>query len=169
MKPSNLLLDQSNIDISAFRTTGDWLNGFRTGQCKDIFTGVEYSSCDTIAKISTDWHIASVSLYCLSHFPPNQVLNHLCAAQGTMRLEILDKPEQYPCTWRLLQCSSVRWASSLLFAEISAGKLSVLTHTPSLFSSDMKKVGVTVVGPQKKIVSSIKALETHTKNSPVPV
>ncbi|XP_062479980.1 ephrin type-A receptor 3 isoform X3 [Pezoporus occidentalis] len=87
-RPSNLLLDQSNIDISAFRTTGDWLNGFRTGQCKDIFTGVEYSSCDTIAKISTD---------------------------------------------------------------------------------DMKKVGVTVVGPQKKVVSSIKALETHTKNSPVPV
>ncbi|KAM8821411.1 ephrin type-A receptor 3 isoform 2-T2 [Eudromia elegans] len=87
-RPSNLLLDQSNIDISAFRTTGDWLNGFRTGQCKDIFTGVEYSSCDTIAKISTD---------------------------------------------------------------------------------DTKKVGVTVVGPQKKIISSIKALETHTKNSPVPV
>ncbi|NXK29161.1 EPHA3 protein, partial [Arenaria interpres] len=87
-RPSNLLLDQSNIDISAFRTAGDWLNGFRTGQCKDIFTGVEYSSCDTIAKISTD---------------------------------------------------------------------------------DMKKVGVTVVGPQKKIVSSIKALETHTKNNPVPV
>ncbi|RLW03338.1 hypothetical protein DV515_00006629 [Chloebia gouldiae] len=53
-KPSNLLLDQSNVDISAFRTTGDWLNGFRTGQCKDIFTGVEYSSCDTIAKISTE-------------------------------------------------------------------------------------------------------------------
>ncbi|XP_009886813.1 PREDICTED: ephrin type-A receptor 3 [Charadrius vociferus] len=87
-RPSNLLLDQSNVDISAFRTAGDWLNGFRTGQCKDIFTGVEYSSCDTIAKISTD---------------------------------------------------------------------------------DTKKVGVTVVGPQKKIVSSIKALETHTKNSPVPV
>uniref|UniRef100_A0A8D2N7Y5 Ephrin type-A receptor 3 n=2 Tax=Zonotrichia TaxID=44387 RepID=A0A8D2N7Y5_ZONAL len=87
-RPSNLLLDQSSVDISAFRTAGDWLNGFRTGQCKDIFTGVEYSSCDTIAKISTD---------------------------------------------------------------------------------DMKKVGVTVVGPQKKIVSSIKALETHTKNSPVPV
>ncbi|XP_027763208.1 ephrin type-A receptor 3 [Empidonax traillii] len=87
-RPSNLLLDQSNVDISAFRSTGDWLNGFRTGQCKDIFTGVEYSSCDTIAKISTD---------------------------------------------------------------------------------EMKKVGVTVVGPQKKVVSSIKALETHTKNSPVPV
>ncbi|XP_040424204.1 ephrin type-A receptor 3 isoform X8 [Cygnus olor] len=87
-RPSNLLLDQSNVDISAFRSTGDWLNGFRTGQCKDIFTGVEYSSCDTIAKISTE---------------------------------------------------------------------------------DTKKIGVTVVGPQKKIVSSIKALETHTKTSPVPV
>ncbi|XP_019381281.1 PREDICTED: ephrin type-A receptor 3 isoform X1 [Gavialis gangeticus] len=87
-RPSNLLLDQSNLDISAFRTAGDWLNGIRAGHCKDIFTGVEYSSCDTIAKISTD---------------------------------------------------------------------------------DMKKVGVTVVGPQKKIISSIKTLETHTKNNPVPV
>uniref|UniRef100_A0A4X1UNY9 receptor protein-tyrosine kinase n=2 Tax=Sus scrofa TaxID=9823 RepID=A0A4X1UNY9_PIG len=87
-RPSNLLLDQSNVDITTFRTTGDWLNGVRTAQCKEIFTGVEYSSCDTIAKISTD---------------------------------------------------------------------------------DMKKVGVTVVGPQKKIISSIKALETQSKNSPVPV
>ncbi|KAM7181863.1 ephrin type-A receptor 3 isoform 1-T1 [Macrochelys suwanniensis] len=87
-RPSNLLLDQSHVDISAFRMTGDWLNGIWTGQCKDIFTGVEYSSCDTIAKISID---------------------------------------------------------------------------------DMKKVGVTVVGPQKKIISSIKALENHTKNGPVPV
>ncbi|KAB0355307.1 hypothetical protein FD755_021815 [Muntiacus reevesi] len=87
-RPSNLLLDQSNIDITTFRTTGDWLNGVRTAQCKEIFTGVEYSSCDTIAKISAD---------------------------------------------------------------------------------DMKKVGVTVVGPQKKIISSIKVLETQSKNSPVPV
>lgn len=87
-RPSNLLLDQSNVDITTFRTTGDWLNGVRTAQCKEIFTGVEYSSCDTIAKISTD---------------------------------------------------------------------------------DMKKVGVTVVGPQKKIISSIKALETQSKNGPVPV
>lgn len=87
-RPSNLLLDQSNVDITTFRTAGDWLNGVRTAQCKEIFTGVEYSSCDTIAKISTD---------------------------------------------------------------------------------DMKKVGVTVVGPQKKIISSIKALETQSKNSPVPV
>nr|XP_008540958.1 PREDICTED: ephrin type-A receptor 3-like [Equus przewalskii] len=87
-RPSNLLLDQSNVDVPTFRTPGDWLNGVRTAQCKEIFTGVEYSSCDTIAKISTD---------------------------------------------------------------------------------DMKKVGVTVVGPQKKIISSIKALETQSKNGPVPV
>ncbi|XP_051675127.2 ephrin type-A receptor 3 isoform X3 [Oryctolagus cuniculus] len=87
-RPSNLLLDQSNVDITTFRTTGDWLNGVRTAHCKEIFTGVEYSSCDTIAKISTD---------------------------------------------------------------------------------DMKKVGVTVVGPQKKIISSIKVLETQSKNGPVPV
>uniref|UniRef100_A0A803U1P2 Ephrin type-A receptor 3 n=1 Tax=Anolis carolinensis TaxID=28377 RepID=A0A803U1P2_ANOCA len=87
-RPSNLLLDQSSIEISAFRSTGDWLNGIRIGQCKDIFTGVEYSSCDTIAKISSD---------------------------------------------------------------------------------DMKKVGVTIVGPQRKLISSIKSLEMHTKNGPVPV
>lgn len=53
-RPSNLLLDQSNVDITTFRTTGDWLNGVRTAHCKEIFTGVEYSSCDTIAKISTE-------------------------------------------------------------------------------------------------------------------
>ncbi|XP_015675447.2 ephrin type-A receptor 3 [Protobothrops mucrosquamatus] len=87
-RPSNLLLDQSSIEISPFRSTGDWLNGIRIGQCKDIFTGVEYSSCDTIANISSD---------------------------------------------------------------------------------DMKKVGVTIVGPQKKLISSIKSLEIHTKNCPVPV
>ncbi|XP_015262430.1 PREDICTED: ephrin type-A receptor 3 [Gekko japonicus] len=87
-RPSNLLLDQSSIEISALRSTSDWLNGIRIGQCKDIFTGVEYSSCDTIAKIS---------------------------------------------------------------------------------SEDMKKVGVTIVGPQKKLISSIKSLEMHTKNGPVPV
>ncbi|KAM3837634.1 ephrin type-A receptor 3 isoform 2-T2 [Vipera latastei] len=87
-RPSNLLLDQSSIEISPFRSTGDWLNGIRIGQCKDIFTGVEYSSCDTITNISSD---------------------------------------------------------------------------------DMKKVGVTIVGPQKKLISSIKSLEIHTKNGPVPV
>ncbi|ETE63206.1 Ephrin type-A receptor 3, partial [Ophiophagus hannah] len=87
-RPSNLLLDQSSIEISPFRSTSDWINGIRIGQCKDIFTGVEYSSCDTIANISSD---------------------------------------------------------------------------------DMKKVGVTIVGPQKKLISSIKSLEMHTKNGPVPV
>ncbi|XP_054829413.1 ephrin type-A receptor 3 [Eublepharis macularius] len=87
-RPSNLLLDQSSIEISPFRSTGDWLNGIRIGHCKDIFTGVEYSSCDTIAKISSD---------------------------------------------------------------------------------DMKKVGVTIIGPQKKLISSIKSVELHTKNGPVPV
>lgn len=34
---------------------------------------------------------------------------------------------------------------------------------------DLKKAGVTVVGPQKKIVSSLKALDSYTKNGPVPV
>lgn len=34
---------------------------------------------------------------------------------------------------------------------------------------DLKKVGVTIVGPQKKIVSSLKALDSHAKNGPVPV
>ncbi|XP_030060109.1 ephrin type-A receptor 3 isoform X2 [Microcaecilia unicolor] len=87
-RPSTLLLDQNNADITAFRTTGDWLDGLWTGQYKDSITGVGYSSCDTIAKIC---------------------------------------------------------------------------------SVDMKKVGVTIVGPQKKIISSIKALETHTKNGPVAV
>ncbi|XP_012292179.3 ephrin type-A receptor 3-like [Aotus nancymaae] len=87
-RPSNLLLDQSNVNITTFHTSGDWLNGVRTACCKEIFTGMEYSSCDTIVKISTD---------------------------------------------------------------------------------DMKKVGVTVVGPKKKIISSIKSLETQSKNGPVPV
>lgn len=41
--------------------------------------------------------------------------------------------------------------------------LSTLTHR------DFKKVGVTIVGPQKKIVSSLTTLETHSKNGPVPV
>nr|XP_033797853.1 ephrin type-A receptor 3 isoform X2 [Geotrypetes seraphini] len=87
-RPSTLLLDQNSTDITAFHTTGDWLDGLWTGHCKDSLTGVGYSSCDTIAKIC---------------------------------------------------------------------------------SVDMKKVGVTIVGPQKKIISSIKALETHTKNGPVAV
>ncbi|XP_015217212.1 ephrin type-A receptor 3 isoform X2 [Lepisosteus oculatus] len=87
-RPSNLLLDRNSTDISALRSMGDWLESIRSVPCKDTFTGVSYSSCDTLAKTSTE---------------------------------------------------------------------------------DFKKIGVTIVGPQKKIVSSIKALETHTKNGPVPV
>lgn len=40
---------------------------------------------------------------------------------------------------------------------------------PFIKSRDLKKVGVTIVGPQKKIVSSLKALDSHAKNGPVPV
>lgn len=47
--------------------------------------------------------------------------------------------------------------------------LSLTRFLCSIFFRDMKKVGVTIVGPQKKLISSIKSLEMHTKNSPVPV
>ncbi|MGH0175123.1 UNVERIFIED_CONTAM: hypothetical protein FKN15_069966 [Acipenser sinensis] len=87
-RPSNLLLDRNSTDITAFRSMGDWLESVRTVPCKEHYTGVSYSSCNTLAKTSVE---------------------------------------------------------------------------------DFKKISVTVVGPQKKIVSSIKALETHTKNGPVPV
>ncbi|XP_043557131.1 ephrin type-A receptor 3 isoform X2 [Chiloscyllium plagiosum] len=87
-RPSNLLLDRSNTDVTAFRSVGDWLDGVRMGQYKDTFSGAGYSSCDMVAKLASD---------------------------------------------------------------------------------DIMKLGVTLSGPQKKIVSSIKQLETHTKNSPVAV
>ncbi|XP_067117201.1 ephrin type-A receptor 3 [Osmerus mordax] len=87
-RPVNLLLDRSSIEVTSLDTMGDWLDSMRTLPCKEAFSGVSYSSCDTLAKTSAE---------------------------------------------------------------------------------DLKKVGVTIVGPQKKIVSSIKALETHTKNGPVPV
>ncbi|XP_072441587.1 ephrin type-A receptor 3 isoform X2 [Chiloscyllium punctatum] len=87
-RPSNLLLDRSNTDVSAFRSVGDWLDGVRMGQYKDTFSGAGYSSCDMVAKLASD---------------------------------------------------------------------------------DIMKLGVTLSGHQKKIVSSIKQLETHTKNSPVAV
>ncbi|XP_048459090.1 ephrin type-A receptor 3 isoform X2 [Rhincodon typus] len=87
-RPSNLLLDRSNTDVTAFRSVGDWLDGVRMGQYKDSFTGAGYSSCDMVAKLASD---------------------------------------------------------------------------------DIMKLGVTLSGHQKKIVSSIKQLETHTKNSPVAV
>ncbi|KAM9320620.1 ephrin type-A receptor 3 [Gastrophryne carolinensis] len=53
-RPSNLLLDQNNVDIPTYRPSGDWLDSMQSGQCKDILTGVSYSSCETIAKISLD-------------------------------------------------------------------------------------------------------------------
>lgn len=47
--------------------------------------------------------------------------------------------------------------------------LSLFLFHCSSNTRDLKKVGVTIAGPQKKIVSSLKALESHTKNGPVPV
>ncbi|CAG09222.1 unnamed protein product, partial [Tetraodon nigroviridis] len=87
-RPANLLLDRSSSEVTSVGTVGDWMDGMRTLPCKEAFSGVSYSSCDTLAKTSTE---------------------------------------------------------------------------------DLKKVGVTIVGQQKKIVSSLKAVESHTKNGPVPV
>ncbi|XP_007557202.1 ephrin type-A receptor 3 isoform X1 [Poecilia formosa] len=87
-RPANLLLDRSSAEVPPVGTMGDWMDAMRTLPCKEAFSGVSYSSCDTLAKTSTE---------------------------------------------------------------------------------DLKKVGVTIAGPQKKIVSSLKALESHTKNGPVPV
>ncbi|KAG8590764.1 hypothetical protein GDO81_006888 [Engystomops pustulosus] len=53
-RPSNLLLDQNSVDYPTYRAPGDWLDTMQSGQCKDILSGVCYSSCETIAKISLD-------------------------------------------------------------------------------------------------------------------
>ncbi|XP_043928081.1 ephrin type-A receptor 3 [Protopterus annectens] len=53
-RQSNLLLDRNSADVTGFRSMGDWLDGVLLGQCKDSFTGSGFSSCDTIAKISSD-------------------------------------------------------------------------------------------------------------------
>ncbi|XP_070979823.1 ephrin type-A receptor 3-like isoform X1 [Oncorhynchus clarkii lewisi] len=88
-RPANLLLDRSSSEVvPSLDTMGDWLDSVRTLPCKEAFSGVSYSSCDTLPKTSAE---------------------------------------------------------------------------------DLKKVGVTIVSPQKNIVSSIKALENHSKNGPVPV
>ncbi|XP_023697151.1 ephrin type-A receptor 3-like isoform X1 [Paramormyrops kingsleyae] len=87
-RPSNVLLDRNSTDVPSFHSTGDWLDNVQTLPCKDAFSGLGYSSCDSLAKASAE---------------------------------------------------------------------------------DFKKAGIAIVGPQKKIVSSIKALETYTKNGPVPV
>uniref|UniRef100_A0A3P8W3X9 receptor protein-tyrosine kinase n=1 Tax=Cynoglossus semilaevis TaxID=244447 RepID=A0A3P8W3X9_CYNSE len=86
--PANLLLDRSTSEVPPMGTMSDWMDGMRTLPCKEAFSGVSYSSCDTLAKTSTE---------------------------------------------------------------------------------DLKKVGLTIAAPQKKIVSSLKALDSHTKDGPVPV
>ncbi|XDV30994.1 hypothetical protein PO909_033774 [Leuciscus waleckii] len=53
-RPVNLLLDRTSTDITSFHTMGDWLESARTLPCKDAFTGVSYSSCDTLAKTSAE-------------------------------------------------------------------------------------------------------------------
>lgn len=53
-RPSNLLLDQNSVDYPTYRAPGDWLDTMQTGQCKDYLSGVSYSSCETIAKISLE-------------------------------------------------------------------------------------------------------------------
>ncbi|CAB1347214.1 unnamed protein product, partial [Coregonus sp. 'balchen'] len=86
-RPVNLLMDRSSSEVvPSLDTMGDWLDSVRTLPCKEAFSGVSYSSCDTLPKTSAE---------------------------------------------------------------------------------DLKKVGVTIVGPQKNIVSSIKALESHSKNGPI--
>lgn len=81
---------------------------------------------------------------------------------------------------RVTECQQgiVSLTITLSFVTLSPSSLSILSlsFSPLLFSlnlllqtRDLKKVGVTIVGPQKKIVSSLKAVESHTKNGPVPV
>ncbi|KTG45777.1 hypothetical protein cypCar_00015896 [Cyprinus carpio] len=53
-RPVNLLLDRTSTDITSFHTMGDWLESARTLPCKDAFSGVSYSSCDTLAKTSAE-------------------------------------------------------------------------------------------------------------------
>ncbi|RXN20994.1 ephrin type-A receptor 3-like protein [Labeo rohita] len=53
-RPVNLLLDRTSTDITSFHTMGDWLESARTLPCKDAFSGVGYSSCDTLAKTSAE-------------------------------------------------------------------------------------------------------------------
>ncbi|RVE58141.1 hypothetical protein OJAV_G00206300 [Oryzias javanicus] len=53
-RPANLLLDRSSLEVPSMGTMGDWMDPMRTLPCKEAFSGVSYSSCDTIAKTSTD-------------------------------------------------------------------------------------------------------------------
>ncbi|XP_052004105.1 ephrin type-A receptor 3-like isoform X3 [Xyrauchen texanus] len=53
-RPVNLLLDRNSTDITSFHSMGDWLESARTLPCKEVFSGVSYSSCDTLAKTSAE-------------------------------------------------------------------------------------------------------------------
>uniref|UniRef100_A0A8C6LLK0 receptor protein-tyrosine kinase n=1 Tax=Nothobranchius furzeri TaxID=105023 RepID=A0A8C6LLK0_NOTFU len=53
-RPANLLLDRSSAEAPSLPTMGDWMDAMRTLPCKEAFSGVSYSSCDTLAKTSTD-------------------------------------------------------------------------------------------------------------------
>uniref|UniRef100_A0A1A8GX42 receptor protein-tyrosine kinase n=1 Tax=Nothobranchius korthausae TaxID=1143690 RepID=A0A1A8GX42_9TELE len=53
-RPANLLLDRSSAEVPSLPTMGDWMDAMRTLPCKEAFSGVSYSSCDTLAKTSTD-------------------------------------------------------------------------------------------------------------------
>ncbi len=54
LRPANLLLDRSSSEVPSMGTVGDWMDGMRTLPCKEAFSGVSYSSCDTLAKTSTE-------------------------------------------------------------------------------------------------------------------
>lgn len=54
IRPANLLLDRSSSEVTSVGTVGDWMDGMRTLPCKEAFSGVSYSSCDTLAKTSTE-------------------------------------------------------------------------------------------------------------------
>lgn len=74
--------------------------------------------------------------------------------------------QQYPCTWRLLQCSRVRWAGSLLFAGIRAVKFSVLTHTPPLFFQWHEESWCYSGGPSKEDCQQYQSSRNSYKEQP---
>ncbi|KAG7241676.1 hypothetical protein INR49_025141 [Caranx melampygus] len=141
-RPANLLLDRSSSEAPSMGTMGDWMDGMRTLPCKEAFSGVSYSSCDTLAKTSTD-HALNVA--------------STVTTEGEVEW-FLRRSTSHPL---LAQNGSHPWGSPLSNAQ--------LLSASSGSGWDLKKVGVTIVGPQKKIVSSLKALDSHTKNGPVPV
>ncbi|KAG7256322.1 hypothetical protein CRUP_017082, partial [Coryphaenoides rupestris] len=54
-RPTNQLLEQqSGSEVTSWDTVGDWMDGMRTLPCKEAFSGVCYSSCDTMPKTSTE-------------------------------------------------------------------------------------------------------------------